>query len=96
MEIPYPQKHRWQDSAVCSQTNPEVFFPGLGMTYSDARTFCGSCIVRSNCLEKAMAEEGAAYSGDRHGMFGGLTPRERYTLYLERNDSAEPKAETEP
>lgn len=43
-----------------------------------------------------MAEEGAAYSGDRHGMFGGLTPRERYTLYLERNDSAEPKAETEP
>lgn len=43
-----------------------------------------------------MAEEDSAYAGDRFGMFGGLTPRERYTLYLERNNLEEPPEEIGP
>lgn len=43
-----------------------------------------------------MAEEGSAHAGDRSGMFGGMTPRERYELYLERNGLEEPEEEIEP
>ena len=41
-------------------------------------------------------EEGDAHFKDRHGMYGGLTPRERYLLYLERNGLEEPEKESEP
>lgn len=43
-----------------------------------------------------MREEGSAHSGDRFGMFGGLTPQERYALYLEQNGLEEPEEEIAP
>lgn len=91
-----PQKHSWQDLALCAQTDPEVFFPDKGGTYRPPRRVCGSCVVRSNCLEKAMTEEASAHASDRFGMFGGLTPQERYALYLERNGLEEPESEIAP
>jgi len=96
VEFENPQKHRWQDSALCAQTDPEIFFPNKGGSYIPPREVCGACLVRSNCLEKAMTEEVTAHSSDRYGMFGGLTPRERYALYLERNGLEEPEEETDP
>jgi hypothetical protein len=90
-----PQKHTWQDSSVCAQTDPEVFFPQKGSSYTIAKKFCDSCLVRSNCLEKAMEDEGSAHRHDRFGMSGGLTPGQRYKLYLEQNGLEELEDEIE-
>ena len=88
-----PTKYIWQDSSLCSQTNPEAFFIEKGGSYEPARGICARCVVRSNCLEKAMADEGDINASLRFGMFGGLTPQERYALYLEQKDSEEAEEE---
>lgn len=90
-----PQKLRWQDSSLCAQVDPEVFFPSKGGTYTEARKICGRCLVRSNCLEKIMEDEGDAERADRYGMVAGLTPTERHNLYLERKAHGQPDEECE-
>lgn len=37
-----------------------------------AKTVCASCIVRQECLEQALN------SGERYGIWGGLTDAERH------------------
>ena len=76
-----PLREEWQTDASCASNWPEIFFPGKGESYANARKICAQCAVLEECLEYAMQSEGSAASGDRFGMFGGLTPKERYELY---------------
>lgn len=64
----------WQDDALCSQTDPEVFFPEKGGSTRDAKKVCDSCQVRSSCLEHALL------NNERFGIWGGLSERERRRL----------------
>lgn len=62
-------------SALCAQTDPELFFPERGDLGSSrrARAVCGRCEVRAECLELF-----GALVAD--GVVGGLTAAERRAL----------------
>ncbi|KJL46851.1 Transcriptional regulator WhiB [Microbacterium hydrocarbonoxydans] len=64
----------WQSDALCSQTDPEAFFPEKGGSTRDAKRICTSCDVRSECLEYALQND------ERFGIWGGLSERERRKL----------------
>jgi WhiB family redox-sensing transcriptional regulator len=64
----------WQDRALCAQTDPESFFPEKGGSTREAKRVCGSCEVRVECLEYALAND------ERFGIWGGLSERERRRL----------------
>lgn len=64
----------WQADALCAQTDPEAFFPEKGGSTRDAKKVCGSCTVRSECLDYALAND------ERFGIWGGLSERERRRL----------------
>ena len=64
----------WQVDALCAQTDPEAFFPEKGGSTRDAKKVCGSCTVRSECLEYALSND------ERFGIWGGLSERERRRL----------------
>jgi WhiB family transcriptional regulator, redox-sensing transcriptional regulator len=61
----------WQERALCAQTDPEAFFPEKGGSTREAKRVCGSCEVRVECLEYALAND------ERFGIWGGLSERER-------------------
>jgi len=64
----------WQSDSLCAQTDPEAFFPEKGGSTRDAKRICGSCEVKSQCLEYAFAND------ERFGIWGGLSERERRKL----------------
>ncbi|TYC98966.1 WhiB family transcriptional regulator [Arthrobacter echini] len=64
----------WQADALCAQTDPEAFFPEKGGSTRDAKKVCGSCIVKSECLEYALEKD------ERFGIWGGMSERERRRL----------------
>lgn len=70
----------WWEQAVCSQVDPEIFFPVPGGKHTTAKLICRSCPVREQCLEYAQAHR------LRDGIWGGLSDRER--LALRRGDAA--------
>ena len=73
----------WQDRALCAQTDPEAFFPEKGGSTREAKRVCRSCDVRAECLEYALARD------ERHGIWGGLSERERRRL---KRQTLEPAA----
>lgn len=58
-----------------------------------AREDCGVCPVRTACLEMEMEAEHGAAIDHRAGVFGGLTPQQRYSLERREVDwrGADPK-----
>ena len=64
----------WQAKALCSQTDPEAFFPEKGGSTRDAKKVCHECEVKVECLEYALAND------ERFGIWGGLSERERRKL----------------
>ena len=70
----------WWDSAVCAQTDPELFFPEKGLRPREAKAVCARCPVRAECLEDALTQDRV------YGVWGGTTERERRKLTtLRRN-----------
>ena len=64
----------WRDLALCAQTNPESFFPDKGESPRPAKRVCAACEVRAECLQYALDR------GERFGVWGGLSERERRAL----------------
>ena len=64
----------WRDEALCAQTDPEAFYPEKGDSVRDAKRTCLSCPVRAECLEYALDR------GERFGVWGGMSERERRRL----------------
>lgn len=62
---------RWQDQAACLGMDPDLFFPERGASTRDAKSICNSCPVRVDCLEYALA------NGEKFGIWGGMSERER-------------------
>lgn len=65
----------WQDDAACLEVDPMVFFR---RDTTEAKTYCARCPVRVECLEAAIV------GGDRFGVRGGLSERERRRLLRRR------------
>src|SRR5260370_34894967 len=64
----------WQDRALGGEADPEAFFPEKGGSTREAKRVCGVCEVRAECLEYALS------NGERFGIWGGLSERERRRL----------------
>jgi hypothetical protein len=68
-----------KDLALCSQTDPEAFFPEKGGSSREAKKICARCPIKLRCLEVALAND------ERFGIFGGLSERERRRIKRERD-----------
>lgn len=66
----------WQIGAPCGETDPEAFFPekGKGGNVKEVKKICQSCDVQARCLEYALEK------GEKFGIWGGLTERQRRGL----------------
>ncbi len=72
----------WQIDALCTETDPELFFPEKGGSTRQAKQVCMACEVRTECLEYALA------TGERFGIFGGKSERERRAIARRRGSVA--------
>lgn len=66
---------KWQERAACRGLPQEMFFDSKRV--DEARAVCGLCVVRSECYDYAMTNEGRESSGVDLGVFGGHTYEER-------------------
>jgi WhiB family redox-sensing transcriptional regulator len=64
----------WVGRSLCSQTDPESFFPEKGGSTREAKKVCMGCEVRAECLVYALDND------ERHGIWGGMSERERRAL----------------
>ena len=77
------QSHDWQEHSLCKTAqNLQLFFPERGGSSKPARTVCGLCPVKEQCLEYALNNKEA------HGIWGGTSDRERRLIRKERSATA--------
>lgn len=64
----------WRARAACLSADPELFFPvsRLAVALVEPQRICRGCPARQECLEHALA------AGERHGVWGGMSPEERH------------------
>ena len=72
----------WQDQANCLGVDPDLFFPERGASTREAKEVCRGCVVRNDCLEYALD------NGEKFGIRGGLSERERRRLRRQRAQSS--------
>lgn len=70
----FSQERGWQDNANCLGVDPDLFFPERGASTREAKEVCRGCVVREDCLEFALV------NGEKFGIWGGLSERERRRL----------------
>ena len=68
----------WQDYANCLGVDPDLFFPERGASTREAKEVCRGCVVREECLEYALA------NGEKFGIGGGMSERERRRIRRQR------------
>lgn len=64
----------WVADALCAQVDAEAFFPEKGGSTRQAKAICARCDVAAQCLEYALRHN------ERHGIWGGVSERERRKL----------------
>ena len=72
----------WEAFALCAQVDPEIFFPVKGQSTGPAKRVCMGCEVRIQCLEDALDK------GERYGVRGGKSERQRRKLIRDRRTAA--------
>ena len=73
-----PEEPSWQDYANCLGVDPDLFFPERGASTKEAKGVCGGCEVRTECLEYALRH------GEKFGIWGGMSERERRRIRRQR------------
>ena len=69
----------WHDFANCLGVDPDLFFPERGASTREAKEVCRGCVVRDDCLEYALQ------NGEKFGIWGGMSERERRRIRRQRN-----------
>lgn len=70
----------WMDDAECHNYSNELFYPkesrgiGYAAAVAVAKEVCGSCPVRSKCLDYALKTD------QQYGIWGGTTIRDRENI----------------
>jgi WhiB family redox-sensing transcriptional regulator len=77
----------WQNDANCLGVDPDLFFPERGASVKEAKEVCRGCMARLACLEFALV------NGEKFGIWGGLSERERRHLRRQRVQSNRRTAE---
>jgi WhiB family transcriptional regulator, redox-sensing transcriptional regulator len=78
VDLIQPQTQLWQRYANCMGVDPDLFFPERGASTKEAKEVCRGCVVREDCLEFALA------NGEKFGIWGGLSERERRRIRRRR------------
>ncbi len=73
------QQNEWQDLANCLGVDPDLFFPERGASTREAKEVCKGCVVRPDCLEFALE------NGEKFGIWGGMSERERRRIRRQRS-----------
>lgn len=68
----------WRRNAACRGLSPSLWYPERGDTGTQAKAVCRGCDVKGECLEYALA------SGQKWGVWGGLSERELRKLRRRR------------
>lgn len=74
LRVAEPEDDEWRDRAVCSQSDPEIWFPQKGGSTRRPKSLCISCPVQQECLDYALTHD------ERFGVWGGYSERERRKL----------------
>jgi len=82
--IELPERGHWQKHAACRGADPDLFYPGRGGDSTTAKKICDTCPVAAECLQHAIE------IGERSGIWGGLSERQR------RRRRATPPAQPRP
>ncbi len=72
------EDQEWQDSANCLGVDPDLFFPERGASTREAKEVCRGCVVQADCLEYALR------NGEKFGIWGGMSERERRRIRRQR------------
>ena len=75
---------KWRMVGLCKGSDTLVFYPPSDddSLAEEAKTICAMCTVRKPCLEFALTTR------EKHGVWGGLTERERRRVLRQRRRSA--------
>ena len=76
-ELGFAAPPTWLADAVCSQSDPELFFPDRGGSPKRAKEICRGCDVREQCLAWALEAQSHAPLA---GVWGASTEDERRRL----------------
>lgn len=68
----------WQEYANCLGVDPDLFFPERGASTREAKEVCRGCVVKDDCLEFALN------NGEKFGIWGGMSERERRRIRRKR------------
>lgn len=68
----------WQDYANCRGADADLFFPERGASTRKAKAICNACEAREACLEFALTQ------GEKFGIWGGMSERERRRVRRDR------------
>ena len=68
----------WIDQAQCHHVDPDLFFPERGASVKEAKAVCDACPVQAQCLEYALRNK------IEHGIWGGMSERERKPIRRHR------------
>lgn len=71
----------WTREAKCIGSF-DLFDISVGLRAGEAMSRCEGCPVIEECLSAALAEEGDLSAGNRYGIRGGLSPKERALVAL--------------
>lgn len=64
----------WIKHAACRGLDVDIFYPEHGGTARHALAVCRSCPVVRECLDHAMRND------EEHGIWGGMSPRQRRAI----------------
>ncbi len=68
--------------------------PSDDATAQTAIEVCAECPVRDACLAFAMRSEGTKQTSARHGIYGGMTPEQRRSLYRAEDKARRARGES--
>lgn len=65
---------------ACMDADPAMFFSTKPATVAAAQDICRRCPIREQCLENQLTFERSFGRHARSGIYGGMTPDDRYEV----------------
>lgn len=85
---PYDDNPDWQQAGLCWGKGTELWFPERGTPLAkirQAKAICKQCPIQQKCLDYAL------WHGDRQGIWGGKTEKERRNIRMTTDVARPPR-----